>query len=114
MKELQEREDWEQLKARFEYVFKKHFPAFFSTRIAGKKIYAVTYTQQDGKYEFVEMDFKGQVLDRSFSFPFGPGEQNMRSFVPFNNVYEVHEGLIYYLVYNDCTSLWELHRTEAF
>jgi hypothetical protein len=114
MKELQEREDWEQLKARFEYVFKKYFPPFFTTRIAGKKIYAATYAQQDGKHEFVEMDLKGQVLNRSFSFPFGPGEQNMRGFVPFNNSYDVYEGYIYYLVYNDETSLWELHRTEAY
>lgn len=114
IKELQEREDWEQLKARFKYVFKKYFPAFFSTRIAGKNIYAVTYAHQGDKYEFVEMDLKGQVLNRSFSFPLGPGEQNMRSFVPFNNVYDVHEGFIYYLVYNDSTSLWEIHRTEAF
>lgn len=114
MKELQEREDWEQLKARFEYVFKKHFPAFFSTKIADTKIYAATYAQKEGKYEFVEMDLEGQELNRSFSFPFGPGEHNMRGFVPFNNVYDVHEGFIYYLIYNDDTSLWELHRSKAY
>ncbi len=44
----------------------------------------------------------------------GPGELNMRGFVPFNNVYDVHEGFIYYLIYNDDTSLWELHRSEAY
>jgi hypothetical protein len=38
----------------------------------------------------------------------------MRGFVPFNNVFDVHEGFIYYMVYNDDTSLWELHRTEAY
>jgi hypothetical protein len=112
MKEREQSDNWDQLKARFDYVFKDHYPAFFTVKLADAKIYAVTYTKKGGKHELVEMDLKGKILSRSFSFPLDKGKRIMQGLVPYGNEFDIHKRYIYYLTYNDETSWYELHRAR--
>ncbi len=112
MEEREKSDNWEQLKTRFDYVFKDDYPAFFTVKLADAKIYAVTYAKKGGQYELVEMDLEGKTLRRSFSFPLDKGKRMMQGLVPYGNEYDIHEGYIYYLAYNDETSWYELHRAS--
>jgi len=112
MKERKESDNWEQLKARFEYVFKDYYPAFFTFKLAEGKIYVVTYAKEDDKYELVKMDLKGKTLRRSFSFPLDRERRIMDGLIPYSNEFDIYGGEIYYLMYNDENSCYELHRAR--
>jgi len=110
MKERKESDNWEQLKASFEYVFRDYYPAFFTVKLAEGIIYAATYAKKNGKYELVQMDLEGKILRRSFSFPLDRERRIMDGLIPYGNEFDIHKGKIYYLVYNDENSRYELHR----
>lgn len=112
MKERRESDNWEQMKARYDWIFKDYYPAFFTVKIADGKIYTATYAKKGDRYELVEMDLKGKVLGRSFSFPLEMRNRITEGLLPYPNEFDIHKGYIYYLMYNDETSWFELHRTR--
>ena len=103
--------DWESLQRQFNYKFKENFPAFFSFKVADKKIYVTTYEKKDEKCELVVMDLDGKILKSSFSFPLPPYQDPSYSFTLFSNQYEIYQDKIYYLDYNYNTDIYELHIT---
>lgn len=112
MKKRRESDNWQQLKARYEYIFKDYYPAFFAVKLADKKIYAATYAKENEKYELVEMDLKGKTLRRSFSFPLDRERRIMDGLIPYSHEFDIYRGGIYYLMYNDENSWYELHRAR--
>ena len=111
MKRQQALPDWESLQRQFNYKFKENFPAFFSFKVADKKIYVTTYEKKDEKYEVVVMDLDGKILKRSFSFPLHPYQDASYSFTLFSNAYEIGQDKIFHLAYNYETDIYELHIT---
>jgi hypothetical protein len=92
----------------FNYKFNKYFPAFFGFKIDNQKIYMLTFATKSNKYEVVVMNLKGDVIKRSFAFPFLPYIPNSL----YNDRYDIYENHLYYLRYNDQNDVYELHITE--
>jgi len=107
--ELRASERWEQLKQRFNYLIKDYYPAFYSMKIQQKKIYVTTYTQKDSLYELVVLDLQGKILKRDFSFPLDPDFRVLTGTTSFSSQYAVYDDIIYYVVLNESTMLYELH-----
>ena len=108
-KELRESENYEDLKRRFNYVIRDDYPAFFSFKLADQKIYATTYEKKNQAYELVSLDLKGNILKRSLDFPLDPERKTLTGIASFSNEYVIQGNKIYFLVYNDDSSVFELH-----
>jgi beta-lactamase regulating signal transducer with metallopeptidase domain len=97
MKKLQTTQSWLNQVANIK--FRDSFPAFYSFKIADGKIYVSTYAEKDGLHELVAMNFKGDVLNRSFTFPLGPSYESMyNNFNLAKDQYAILGNKIYYLV----------------
>ncbi|MBW2218093.1 MAG: hypothetical protein JRF40_01170 [Deltaproteobacteria bacterium] len=107
--ETRSSENWEQLKQRFNYRIRDEYPAFFSMKIQGQKMYFSTYAQKDGLYEMIVLDLNGETLKQAFCFPLEPEVKLLGGIVPFSNEFAVHNDMLYYLVLNEGTMLFELH-----
>jgi hypothetical protein len=110
--ELRASEKWEQLKQRFNYLIKDYYPAFYSMKLQQKKIYVTTYAQKGTLYELVVLDLQGKILNRDFSFPLDPEFRVLTGTAPFSNQYAVYDDIIYYVVLNEKTMLYELHASS--
>jgi hypothetical protein len=111
MKRLRELPDWESLQNQFNYKFKEYFPAFSSFKVADNKIYVTTYQKKNEKFEIVVMDFDGNILKNSFSFPLPPYQDPSYNISLFSNEYEIYQDTIYHLAYNYETDIYELNIT---
>lgn len=109
MKELRKSDRWEQLNTVYNYVFKDHYPPFFSIKVRDERIYALTYDQEEGKREVVVMDLSGKVIGRSFAFPLDPARRELSGFPLYSTTYDISWGNIYYMVENEETESWELY-----
>lgn len=107
--ELQESENYEDLKRRFNYVIRDDYPAFFSFKLSDQKIYITTYAQENQMYELVSLDFTGNLINRSFDFPLDPERNTLTGIVSFSNEYVIQGTMLYYLEYNEDSSAFELH-----
>jgi hypothetical protein len=87
-------------------VFPEFFPAFVGFKIDGDSIYVITSAQKGGLYEVIEMDLKGKNLKRDFRSPLTP-----RFDVPeaFALQYDVEDGKILWVEYNEEKEIHELH-----
>jgi hypothetical protein len=110
--ELRASERWEQLKQRFNYLIKDYYPAFYSMKIQQKKIYVTTYAQKDALYELVVLDLQGKIVKRDFAFPLDPEFRVLTGTAPFSNQYAVSDDIIYYVVLNEDSMLFELHASS--
>lgn len=102
-------ENWARLKQRFNYRIKDFYPAFSSMKIQGQKMYFTTYARKRGLYEMVVLDLRGSLLGRSFCFPLEPEAKLLGGIAPFSNEYAIQDDMLYYLVLNEDTMLFELH-----
>jgi hypothetical protein len=109
MKEQKESENWEQLKMRFNYIFKEYYPAFFTFKINDYKIYVATYEKKEGKYEVKVMDLKGNILRCSFAFLPDPMDREVWGFPHYSTTYDICNNKTYYLKENPASDMWELH-----
>jgi hypothetical protein len=107
--EMRAADNWEDLKRRFNYVIRHHFPAFFSMKIQQGKMYLTTYSEKDGLREIVVLDLQGSVLKRVFACPLDPEFRLLRGIAPFSNEYVIRDDTFYYLILNEDTMLYELH-----
>lgn len=96
---------------RLNFTFRKHYPAFFSFKIADGKIYVTTYEKKDNKYKMVIMDLEGKVLKKTFAFPLAPWQRTCDWFIPHSSEYDIHNDKIYYLVENEQQKI-DLHITD--
>ncbi len=110
--EMRASERWEQLKQRFNYIIKDYYPAFYSMKIQQKKIYVTTYDRKDSLYELVVLDLKGKIVKRDFAFPLDPEFRVMTGTASFSNQYVVYDDIIYYVVLNEDSMLYELHASS--
>jgi hypothetical protein len=108
-KERRSLENWEQLKQRFNYRIKDYYPAFSSMKIQERKMYFSTFAHRDGLFEMVVLDLKGEVLKRAFCFPLDPEVKLLGGIVPFSNEYAVKDDVLFYIVLNEDSMLFELH-----
>lgn len=109
MREERKSKNWERSKMLYNYVFKDYYPPFFTFKVSGRKIYAVTYEKTAGRYEVVVMDPGGNVLKRSFAFPPDPMKREVHGFPPYSTTYDICKDHIYYLVEDPEAETWELH-----
>jgi len=110
MKNIRGAENSEDLLRRFNFKFRKYFPAFFSFTVRDGKMYFSTYAQKNGKFELVEMDLEGKVLKRSFVFPLHPLRRISQELFSFKNEYDIHDGKLYYLERNPLGQGFLLHQ----
>lgn len=102
----------EALLGRFNYIFRTHFPAFFSFKIRNAKMYFTTFAQKDGRYELLETDLEGKVLGRSFSFPLHPLRRLSSSLNSYTTEYDIRDGRLYYLERGTDGQFFLLHRLD--
>jgi hypothetical protein len=108
MKRKMAAKSWEQEKKRFEFVFRKNYPAYFAFQINDGKIYVSTYKEKGGKFEVVVLDMKGKEIKRSFAHPVAPYNR-ISEIGHFKNEYAVYKDKLYYIVDNEDNEMWELH-----
>lgn len=109
MKSQREHPQWEQRKKLFNFVFPEYYPAFFTFKVKGDKLYFATYDRKDGNYQLVVADMNGKSLKRSYSFPMDPFGDYPDFFVPFSSNFDIADDTIFYLEENDDKEMWELH-----
>ncbi len=109
MKKQQARENWEQLKSAYNYIFPKYYPAFSTFKVRDGKIYAATYEKENNNYKLVVMDLKGKELKSSFVFPINPQDRALWGFPLLSTEFDISNGHIYYLQENEDEETWELH-----
>ncbi len=110
--EMRASERWEEQKQRYNYLIKDYYPAFYSMKIQQKKIYVTTYDQKNSFYELVVLDLQGNIVKRDFSFPLNPEFRVLTGTAPFSNQYAVSDDIIYYVVLNEDSMLYELHSSS--
>lgn len=91
------------------FLFLEYFPAFRGFRINDKKIYVFTYEQKDGMHELIILDLKGKILDRVF-LPVKTVLPTPR--IARDDPSSIYNGVLYELIENDETEVWELHKTN--
>jgi hypothetical protein len=102
-------DNWEQLKQRFNYIIRDHFPAFFSMKVQQGRMYLTTHARKDGLYEVVVLDLRGRILKRVFACPLDPEARLLRGIAPFSNEYVIKDETFYYITLNESSMLYELH-----
>ncbi len=102
-------DNWEQLKQRFNYIIRDHYPAFFSMKVQQGRMYLTTHAQKDGMHEVVVLDLQGNILKRAFTCPLDPEVRLLRGIAPFSNEYVIRDDTFYYLTLNEDSMLYELH-----
>lgn len=102
---------WQYDKQRFNFVFPRYFPSFFSFKISDDKIYAYTYRKKGDLFEIVVLDLKGTILNRAFAGPFAPYHRLSES-SRFSDRYTIADDRIYYLVEDEENDMWQLHSRE--
>ncbi|MDH4197494.1 MAG: 6-bladed beta-propeller [Candidatus Aminicenantes bacterium] len=87
-------------------IFPDYFPAIAAFKIDGGRIYAITPTKRDLRYEVIVMDLKGNILERSFRFPI-----QVDLWVPlvFARSFDIEAGRFVWVEYNDSKEQYELH-----
>ncbi len=91
------------------FLFFDYFPALRGFRINDKKIFVFTYKEKDDKHEVIVLDLKGKILDRIF-LPVKSLLPNPR--IARDDPFTVYKGVLYDLIENDETEMWELHKTD--
>lgn len=91
------------------FTFYDHFPAIRDFWIDNKKIYVTTYKEQGDNHEIIILDIKGNILARLL-LPL----KSLRDFKGFGvfDHFTVHNDILYELVDNEDTNIWELHKTN--
>ena len=101
LQEQRESGRWDWLQARYNYVFRKYYPAFFSFKLIEGKIYVATFASQDDNYELILMDLTGNIKRRAFVFPLHPLKRiSSGNLYAYSNEYDIHDNKIYYLKRN--------------
>jgi len=111
--ELRASERWEEQKQRFNFLIKDYYPAFYSMKIQQKKIYVTTYDQKNSLHELVVLDLQGKILKRDFAFPLDPEFRVLTGTASFSDQYAVFDDIVYYVVLNEDSMLYELHASSV-
>jgi len=92
-------------------VFTLEFPEFFAPikgiEISGKKIYARTFEQKDGKEKYVVMDLKGKVI-KTLYLP-AKLETGLLAQLAGCKLFSISDERLYYIKENEEDEQWELH-----
>lgn len=74
------------------------FPALFAFRVDGAEIHALTPRRKNGLYEIITLNLEGKILRRSFAFPLEPTWDYL---VEVNNQFDIRNGILYTISYNE-------------
>jgi hypothetical protein len=96
----------EQVKSQLK--FQDYLPVIRNFLVKDGKIYVQTYKEKDKLSEFVIIDFKGKVLKKVFL----PGATQNKVEVKAFTTYTISGGMYYYLLENEDTEEWEVHRLK--
>jgi len=106
IKERKASKYWDSIYSHQNPVVPDFFPDFVGFKIDGGRIYVITPAQKSGLYEVIVMDFKGQILEKSFRFPIKPNFEVPES---FSLSYDVEGNKFVWFAYNDAKETFELH-----
>jgi len=87
--------------------FFEYLPAFKTFRISDNKIFVFTHREKDGLRELIVLDLKGKILFRDF-LPI----KAVHMHVVAADTITINNGVLYELVDNQKTEMWELHKTD--
>jgi hypothetical protein len=94
----------------YSFAFPEYFPAIHYFHVDGGRIYAMTYSESDGKHEILVLDESGNTL-RSVYLPIASANYYFPSSLPIE-LNMVHDGKLYEVVRNTAAERWELHISE--
>jgi len=109
-KEIKSAPNYESVKNRYNYIIKGSFPAFSTFKVKDQRIYLTTYAEKQGKYEFIVMDLKGNILIQDFVFPYDPLERLlMPVFTQYEIQYDVLADAIYFIKIDENSDQYALY-----
>jgi hypothetical protein len=87
----------------------EYFPPIRQFWIDNNKIYITTFKKQGDDHELIILDIKGNILGKLF-LPL----KSMRdyNYPTVDDLFTVYKGILYELIENDQTEIWELHKTK--
>ncbi len=106
---IRESEQGEDLLRRYNYLFRKQFPAFVDFQLDNGKIYVTTHDKKDNLYEIVILNLEGDILRRSFSLPSELYLRALHDNRLATKEYVIDDDQIYSLKYNEDENRYELH-----
>ncbi len=100
LKEMREdnKESWEYMKKRCNFIFPKYFPDISFIHGDNKKLYVATYKTVNSRIELLVLDFKGKILKTTF--------------IPTRDFFIIHNDKFYYFIDNEDEEVWELHAVD--
>lgn len=98
--------EWRGAIERFGVEYPKFFPDIKEFQVLDGKIYVQTYKIEEGKTEYIILDFKGKILQTTFLPVFEEGS------LIDKNVYTFYKDIYYYLKFNENKEIWELHQID--
>ncbi len=98
--------EWRGAIERFGVEYPKFFPDIKEFQVLDGKIYVQTYKIEEGKTEYIILDFKGKILQTTFLPVFEEGS------LVDKNVYTFYKDIYYYLKFNENKEIWELHQID--
>jgi len=93
------------------FLFFTHLPAIKNFRISDKKIFVITYKEKDNMRELIVLDLKGKILNKTF-LPLKSIKLTRIVGGIGGDTFAVHKGMLYELIENEKTKMWELHKTD--
>lgn len=93
------------------FLFFTHLPAIKNFRISDKKIFVITYKEKDNMRELIVLDLKGKILNKTF-LPLKSIKLTRIVGGIGGDTFTVHKGMLYELIENEKTKIWELHKTD--
>ncbi len=91
------------------YTIYEYFPPIRQFMIDDNKIYVTTYKMKGTDHELIILDIKGNILDKLF-LPL-MSEKIYRQSGEVDPI-TVYKGILYELIENEETEMWELHKTD--
>lgn len=85
------------------------YPAFLAFRVDGGEVHFVTPASKDGRFEILTVDLRGKILRRGFLFPLQPDWDYPAE---TNGRFDILDGRLYSVDYNDEAEMYELRITR--
>lgn len=103
---------WNNLKKVIKITHSEYLPAIQDILIADKLLYIKTSLENEGKAEFIVMDFAGNELKRTFLPELKTTQIVNILFARPARLFKIYQGKYYYLIENEDDEEWELHFTN--
>lgn len=99
---LKARRDWEEQKAKKNFIFREFFPAYQWFNINNNLIYLFTFESKDDRRKCMIVNMEGKTIG-----------SNMVKYVD-HELWSIYKDCFYFVIDNESTDVWELHREKLF